>query len=174
MLWHIWSMRKFKKKGLQKQTSFCPGFFGDGTWHESNGDRPDTVLRFLPRGGHRQRLLLIKATFSWSWPLPIMMTMWTCLRPGWSMMFSTDCAYTEFRAYRSNQTLFFRFSNEVLVFLKMFLWIFPAWLSRNIDYGEIFVKGMLEYDAKFTEHRYWWYWGDLYIRTMAMASKVAH
>ena len=32
--------------------------------------------------------------------------------------------------------------------------IFPAWLSRNIDYGEIFVKGMLEYDAKFTEHRY--------------------
>lgn len=124
MLWHILSMKQFKKKGLQKQTSFCPGFFGDGTWHESNGDRPDTVLRFSPRGGHRQRLLLIKATFSWSWPLPIMMTMWICLRPGWSMMFSTDCVYTEFRAYRSNETLFFRFSNEVPVFFYVFVHTF--------------------------------------------------
>ena len=53
-----------------------------------------------------------------------MMTMWICLRPRWSMMFSTDCAYTEFRAYRSNQTLFLRFSNEVPVFFNVFVHTF--------------------------------------------------
>ena len=172
MLWHIWSMRKFKKKGLQKQTSFSQDFLATERgmkametgrtlfwdfYHEVGTGNDYCWLRRHSHGHGRFRL----------W--------WRC-----GLAFAPDEAWCSPQIAHiqssgpTGQTklCFSDFQTRFLFFLKCFCaHIFPAWLSRNIDYGEIFVKGMLEYDAKFTEHRYW---GDLYIRTMAMASKVAH